>query len=109
QRGEKATVPLGIHGTRGEILEFFIRTPPSHGKLSPVKNMGMNSAVVIYTPSGRTTAGEDRFAYAVRGSEGVSAPGLITIRFVEPVVAAAKLKAPGELEFPPVFPGQRST
>ena len=109
QRGENVTVPLGIHGTRAELLEFLIRTPPSHGKLSPVKSTGMNSASVTYSPSGRTPAAEDRFAYAVRGSEGVSAPGLITLRFIEPVVAAPKLKAPGELEFPPVFPGQRST
>ena len=109
QRGEKITVPLGIHGTRGELLEFLIRTPPAHGKLSPVKSTAMNTATVTYTPSGRTTAAEDRFAYAVRGSEGVSAPGVITLRFVEPVVAAAKFRAPNELEFPPVFPGQRST
>jgi hypothetical protein len=108
KRGEKVQVPLGIHGTRGEMLEFFIRTPPAHGKLSPVTSTGMNAATVIYTP-GRGTPAEDRFAYAVRGSEGVSAPGAITIRFVDPVVAAPKLKSPTELEFPPVFPGQRST
>jgi hypothetical protein len=109
QRGGKVTVPLGIHGTRGEMLEFLIRTPPAHGKLSPVKSTGMNTAIVTYTPSARVTAAEDRFTYAVRGSEGVSAAGTVAIRFVEPVVAAPKLKAPGELEFPPVFPGQRST
>ena len=109
QRGEKVAVPLGIHGTRGEMLEFLIRTPPAHGKLSPVKSTAMNAATVTYTPSGRTTATEDRFAYAVRGSEGVSAPGVIAIRFVEPIVATAKLRAPNDLEFPPAFPGQRST
>ena len=109
QRGGKITVPLGIHGTRGEMLEFLIRTPPAFGKLSAVQKTGMNSAAVTYTPSARNAAGEDRFSYAVRGSEGVSAPGVITIHVVEPVVAAAKMKAPAELEFPPVFPGQRST
>ncbi len=109
QRGQKVAVPLGIHGTRGELLEFLIRTPPAYGKLSQVQGTGMNSATVTYTPSARNAAGEDRFAYAVRGSEGVSAPGVITIRIAEPFVAPAKLKAPGELEFPPVFPGQRST
>ena len=109
QRGEKVTVPLGIHGTRGEPLEFLIRTQPANGKLSPVQSTGMNTAIVTYSPSAKNAAAEDRFSYAVRGTEGVSAPGLITIRFVEPVVAAAKLKAPHELEFPPVLPGQRST
>lgn len=108
QRGGKITVPLGIHGTRGELLEFLIRQPPSNGKLSPVQSSGMNSATVTYTPSAKNAATEDRFAYAVRGSEGVSAPGVITVRITEPFVAAPKLRAPGELEFPPVFPGQRS-
>ena len=108
QRGEKVQVPLAIHGARGEVLEFLIRTPPAHGKLSAVRSTGMNTAVVIYSPSSRTPA-EDQFAYAVRGSEGVSAAGVITLRFVDPVIVPPKLKAPTELEFPPVFPGQRST
>ncbi len=107
-RGEKVTVPLAIHGSRGEMLEFIIRTPPAFGKLSAIKSTGMNSALVTYTPGARK-APEDRFAYAVRSSEGVSAAGVITIRFVEPVVIPAKLKAPGELDFPPVFLGERST
>lgn len=109
RRGAQVTVPLGIHGVRGEMLEFLIRNPPAHGRLSAVKNGGLNAATVTYTSSTRGKAESDRFAYAVRSSSGVSAPGTITIRFVEPVVAAAKLKAPTELEFPPVLPGQRST
>ncbi len=109
QRGEKVTVPLAIHGTRGEMLEFLIRTPPSHGKLSAVKNAAMNTATVIYTPSAKGGAAEDRFSYAVRGSEGVSAPGVIVIRFSEPVILPPRMAAPNEIEFPPVFPGQRST
>ncbi len=109
RRGEKITVPLGIHGTRGELLEFLIRTPPGHGRLSPVKSLTMNSAAVIYTPAARATATEDRFAYAVRGSQGVSAPGVIVLRFAEPITAAPRLRAPNEIEFAPVFPGERST
>lgn len=116
QRGGKVTVPLAIHGVRGEMLEFLIRTPPQNGKLSPVKSTAMNSASVTYTSSAKSVAAEDRFTYAVRGSEGVSAPGLITIRFaggapaaVASTVAAPRLRAPAELEFPPVYPGQRST
>ena len=119
QRGGKVTVPLAIHGVRGEMLEFLIRTPPQNGKLSLVKNTAMNSATVTYSSSARSTAAEDRFTYAVRGSEGVSAPGLITIRFAGPAgaapaavastAAAPRLRAPAELEFPPVYPGQRST
>jgi len=109
RRGEQVVLPLGIHGTRGELLEFLIRTPPVHGRLSAVKNATLNSATVTYVSSLRGTADQDSFSYAVRSSTGVSAPGVVTIRFVHPVVAAAKLKAPVEMEFPPVFPGQRST
>ena len=109
RRGEQVAVPLAIYGARGEMLEFLIRNPPAHGRLSAVKNTGLNAATVTYTSPARGMADTDRFAYAVRSSEGVSAPGLITIRFVEPVVMPPKLKAPPELEFPPVFPGQRST
>ena len=109
ERGQKITIPLGIHGTRGELLEFLIRTPAASGRLSPVKSTGMNSATVTYTPSAKGTATEDRFTYAVRGSEGVSAAGIVTIRFTAPIVFAPRLRAPGEIEFPTVFPGQRST
>lgn len=109
QRGESIAIPLGIHGTRGELLEFLIRTPTASGRLSPVKSTGMNSATVTYTPSAKGMAAEDRFTYAVRGSEGVSAAGVVTIRFVAPIVIAPKLRAPNDLEFPTVFPGQRST
>ncbi len=109
QRGEKIAVPLGIHGTRGELLEFIIRTPPEHGKLSALKNGALNTATVIYTPSARSHAPEDHFSYAVRSSEGVSAPGVIVLRFSDPIVPQPKLTAANELEFPPVFPGQRST
>ena len=91
------------------MLEFLIRTPPARGKLSAVKNTGMNSATVIYTPTSVSNLTEDRFTYAVRGSEGVSAPGVIVLRFIEPTVMAARLRAPAEIEFPPVFPGQQST
>ena len=109
RRGGQVAIPLGIYGTRGEMLEFLIRTPPAHGRLSAVKNTGMNAATVTYISSARGAADGDRFAYAVHSSEGVSAPGVITIRFVEPIVAAAKMRAPNEMEFPVIFPGQRST
>ena len=117
-RGGSVAIPLAIHGTRAERLEFIIRTPPSHGKLSAPRSTGMNGAVVTYTPSARSRAAEDRFTFAVQGREGVSAPGLVTIRFTDAAASPAmggttgippKLKTPVELEFPPVFPGQRST
>ncbi len=109
KRGAQVAIPLGIHGTRGELLEFLIRTPPAHGRLSAIKSTALNSATVTYISSAKNVAAEDRFTYAARSSEGVSAAGVITIRFFDPVIAAAKMRAPTELEFAPVFPGQRST
>ncbi len=106
--GETVVVPLGIHGVRGEQLEFLIRSLPRFGKLSAVRATGVNSAQVSYTaPLGG--AEEDRFTYAVRGREGMSAPGMVSISI--PVVPAqpARLVAPEEVDLPKVFPGQRAT
>lgn len=109
QRGETVEIPLGIHGVRGEQLQFLIRTPPKSGRLSAVTLRGANSAVVKYTAPSGGTAGEDRFTYAVSGSEGVSAPGLVTVSIVQPPVLPGKLLAPAELDFPKVVTGERST
>jgi len=108
KRGEKVSVPLASHGTRSGRLEFLIRSLPAQGRLSAVTSTGLNGATVIYTAPSRGTASEDRFTYAVRTAEGVSAPGLVTVKFLDPPVIATRLKVPGELDFPPVFPGQRS-
>ena len=109
KRGEAAAIPLGIHGIRGGALEFLIRTPPRFGRLSAIKPLGLNSASVIYTAPAKGGAAADQFTYAVRSEEGVSAPGLVSIVIIEPVVLPAKLVAPPELVFSTVFPGQRSS
>ncbi|MEQ1851487.1 MAG: hypothetical protein ABMA01_07835 [Chthoniobacteraceae bacterium] len=109
QRGETVEIPLGIHGVRGEQLQFLIRTPPKSGRLSAITLRGANAAVVKYTAPSKGSVTEDRFAYAVSGSEGVSAPGLVTISIVEPAMLPGKLVAPAELDFPKVVTGERST
>jgi len=109
QRGEKIAVRLGIHGARGGQLEFIIRNPPAHGRLSAVKSTGLNSATVSYTASGKGSPAEDRFTYAVRSSEGVSAPGVVAIKFADQPVVPPKLRVPREMEFPSIFFGQSST
>ena len=43
------------------------------------------------------------------GSEGVSAPGAVTIAIGAPAVLPGKLAAPAELDFPTVVTGERST
>lgn len=106
--GETVVVPLGIHGARGEQLEFLIRSQPRSGKLSPVRAVGANSAQVAYTAPVKG-AEEDRFTYAVRSRDGVSAPGVVSISIPAIPVLPAKLSAPETIDLPKVFPGQRAT
>ena len=105
--GDTVVVPLGIHGTRGEQLEFVIRSQPRFGKLSEVRAIGVNSAQVSYTAPLKG-AEEDRFTYAVRNRDGVSAPGFVNINIATPVALPAKLAVPEKIELPKVFPGQRA-
>lgn len=100
-------IPLGIHGSRGGQLEFLIRSSPKLGGLSEVAVTGINSASVSYTAGNQP--GVDRFTYAVRSAEGVSAPGIVTVTISEPVVLPAQLTLPERLEFPTVVAGQRSS
>src|SRR5688572_12686182 len=76
--GDPVTIPLGIHGRRSEQLQFLVRTRPKSGKLSVITATGVNSAAIVYTPSADSSEIEDRFTYAVRSKEGVSAPGVVT-------------------------------
>ena len=105
--GDTVVVPLGIHGTRGEQLEFVIRSQPRFGKLSEVRAIGVNSAQVSYTAPLKG-AEEDRFTYAVRNRDGVSAPGFVNINIAAPAALPAKLAAPEKIDLPKVFPGQRA-
>ena len=106
--GETVVVQLGIHGVRGERLEFSIRSQPKSGRLSEVRAVGVNAAQVSYTAPLKGSE-EDRFTYAVRNRDGVSAPGIVSITI--PVIPAqpAKLSAPETIDLPKVFPGQRAT
>lgn len=105
--GETIPVDLGIHGSRAQQLEFLIRTQPKKGKVSGVQITGINSAVVKYT-AGRE-AGEDRFTYAVRNADGVSAPAAVTITIVAAPALPARLASVDELAFPEVIVGRDST
>jgi hypothetical protein len=107
EHGESVTIPLGIHGTRTEQLQFLVRIPPKRGKVSRVELTGMNSAQITYTAP--KAGDEDRFAYAVRSKEGVSAPGVVTITFVGKAMAPSRLVVPESLDFPTVVTGQQSS
>jgi hypothetical protein len=108
RRGEGVVVPLGIHGVRGGQLEFLIRTKPRQGSLGDIQTTGKNTATVTYRAAADAN-GEDRFYYAVRSPEGVSAPAAVTVKIAVPVMLPVRLDAPEVLNFPEVFPGGRST
>ena len=108
--GEPVTIPLGIHGFRGHQLEFLIRSRPQRGKLGPVVSTGANSATVTYTAGANAAeGGEDRFTFAVKSNEGVSAPGLVTVTIGNRPVLPQRIVVPPHLDFPTVLLGQRST
>ena len=106
--GDTVIILLGIHGVRGEQLEFVIRSQPKSGKLSDVRAVGVNMAQVSYTAP-MNGAEEDRFTYAVRCRDGVSAPGIVSISIPMIPAQPAKLSAPETIDLPKVFPGQRAT
>lgn len=108
--GQAVQVPLTIIGGRAEQLEFLIRVPPRAGKLSQVRPVGANGGVVTYQAPAR--AGEDRFSYAVRSREGVSAAAMVSIVIAGAPAAAglaARLVVPESVDFPSVFPGELSS
>ncbi len=108
RRGDAVTIPLGIHGVRGEQLEFLIRVNPKQGTLGEIQVTGKNTASVTYRAAADAT-GDDKFFYAVRGTQGVSAPVPVMVRIAVPVLLPARLVAQDTLKFPDVLPGQQST
>lgn len=50
--------------------------------------------------------GEEKFLYAVRSNDGVSAPGLVTISIVGKPALPARLDAPDRLDFPATVVGE---
>jgi len=105
-RGESVDIPLRIHGTRSQTLEFRIRKPPSAGTISAVRQTAQESATVRYTATPDFRVTQDHFSYAVRSKEGVSAPADVRIQIVdEPPL----LIAPETLEFASLVAGTTST
>ena len=102
-RGETLTIPLRIYGTRAQRLDFLIRAKPQHGRLSAPKQSDQEVASVVYTPPDNLALKADRFAYAVRSREGVSAPAEVIIRIVD---AAPRLIAPATIDFASLLVGE---
>ncbi len=102
-RGESIEIPLRIYGTRNQTLEFRIKTEPQSGTLSPIRRVDKEVGAVTYTPTSNPAILRDRFSYAVRSKEGVSAAVDIQIAIID---AAPRLITPAELEFKPRVLGE---
>ncbi len=108
-RGQQINVPLAVYGSGVENMQFLIRTAPKVGTLSQIMTTGDNTATVTYTLPDDTTALEDRFFYAVKTPDGVSAPVAVTITIAEAVGLSPRLVVPGSLEMEAVRPGESTS
>lgn len=105
RREEPVEIPLGIYGTRSQTLEFKVRTQPSAGKLSELKQIGQESAVVTYTPPSNLSITKDQFSYSVRSREGVSAASLVQILIID---ESPVLDGPALVEFGRLMAGEKT-
>jgi len=96
-------ITLHLAGRIAEPLSFLIRKNPRSGKLSGLRRITRNSAVIIYTPDPKVRPGDDFFSFAAQSVDSaVSAPATIWIRLIE---RPAVLEHPLELDFGTVFLG----
>ena len=105
KRGGSVEIPLRIYGTRNQQLDFLIRSQPESGTLSPPKLTGQQTATVKYTPPADLNVVRDKFSYAVRSTEGVSAPADVLITIID---APPELIVPDVLQFPRLLVGERA-
>ncbi len=96
KRGESVAIPLRIYGSRSQTIEFLIRTEPKAGKLSEIKQVEREISAVTYTPPAENSVTSDRFTYAARTREGVSAPCEVLIQISD---EAPQLISPAEVNF----------
>lgn len=104
-RGSSVDIPLKIFGTRSYTLEFRIKSPPRSGTLSEVRQVDQEVAAVTYTPSDDLSVKQDRFSFAVRSNEGVSAAADVVITITD---AAPQIVSPVVVDFGKVLAGETS-
>src|SRR6478736_495607 len=106
RREGKTEIPLRIHGMANEPLQYLIRVPPLHGKLSEPRATGRETAVSVYEPPADLNITTDRFFYAVKSAQGVSAPVEVAVTILD---QPAQLTIPDQLEFATVRTGNSSS
>jgi hypothetical protein len=92
-RGGNAKISLRVAGDQSQVLSFVIRHQPDFGSLSVADAA---SGEVTYQHSGETVQKMDRFTYAAKSENGVSAPVDVTISIVD---APSVFVAPESVEF----------
>lgn len=98
-------ISLQIAGRIVEPVNFLIRKPPRHGKLSGMQRTGRNASAVLYTPDPGTGPGDDFFSFAAQSADSpVSAPATVWVRLIE---RPSALELPAEIDFGNVFLGER--
>lgn len=102
QRGEPGEILLRTYGRKNETLQYLIRTPPEHGRLTEPRAVERDISAVTYTPPADLAVVRDRFSYAAQNGAGVSAAAEVVITIVD---AAPLLDLPVSLEFPAVLAG----
>lgn len=102
-RGGSVEIPLRIYGTRNQKLEFRIRQAPRAGTLSEIRQIDQEVASVTYTPPADLSITREKFTYAVKSTEGISAGADVFITIVD---SPPRLVAPVALDFSRVLLGE---
>lgn len=98
--GESVDIPLRGLTRTGLQVRFLVRSKPSLGTLSAVRDLDRSNALVTYTHVPARGVGLDAFRYAVQvPNSGVSTPAEVTISVVERLPV---FEAPARLTFPDV-------
>jgi hypothetical protein len=92
-RGGSAKISLRVAGDQSPVLLFIIRRKPDFGRLTVT---GPVSGDVTYQHSGETAQKEDRFSYAAKSENGVSASVEVMISIVD---APSMFVAPESVEY----------
>ena len=102
-RGEQVTIPLRAHYGGTGTVTFAIVQRPEHGKLSDLRLLGDNRAVVTYQNDGAEGVTSDGFRYVVKaGGERVSSPAEVRISVQE---RPPRMVLPSKMDFQEIMAG----
>lgn len=106
ERGQEIIIPLRIFGRKNQAVTFLIRKAPATGRLTGLKNTELEAAIVHYRPTDDRQVKTDRFEYAAKTTEGVSAAAVVEIEIID---QAAELVGVAEVLYPSRLVGTTET